>query len=134
MTKIDNIGGINATNIKKLQKANIHSTEQLMNLCGDRNGRHQVSLQTGIKEDELLNWSDQADLFRVPGIGGEYCQLLQASGVNTLNALSNKNGHDLYVTMTSINKERHIARQLPSEQQIKKIIREAKKLKPKTTP
>ncbi|MTI30534.1 DUF4332 domain-containing protein, partial [Xanthovirga aplysinae] len=116
---------------RKLQKANIHSMEQLMNMCGNRTGRQQVSLQTGIKEDELLKWADQAELYRIPGMGGEYGELLEASGVNNLKSLGNKDGHDLFLKMTAVNKEKHIASQLPSEQQVKKFIREAKKLKPR---
>ena len=73
-----------------------------------------------------------ADLFRVKGIGGEYSELLEKSGVDTVKELRNRNPENLHAKMEAVNSAgRALVRKLPSRSQVEKWIQEAKKMDPK---
>jgi predicted flap endonuclease-1-like 5' DNA nuclease len=77
--------------------------------------------KTGISVKWILKFANMADLYRVPGIGSEYSQLLEASGVDTVIELSTRK-------VSEVNKEKKNTRQPPSLAEITNWIEEAKKL------
>ena len=75
-----------------------------------------------------------SDLSRVKGIGSEYSELLEKSGVDTVKELRNRNAENLHAKMESVNKAgRALVRKLPSKSQVENWINEAKKMDPKVT-
>jgi predicted flap endonuclease-1-like 5' DNA nuclease len=71
---------------------------------------------------------NHADLFRLKGVGGEFAELLEASGVDTVAELAQRNAANLSQKMTAINLEKKLVRKLPTETQITEWITEAKVL------
>ncbi|MFN2284489.1 MAG: DUF4332 domain-containing protein, partial [Anaerolineae bacterium] len=84
--------------------------------------------KTGISGKLVLKWVNRADLFRVKGIGEEYADLLEVAGVDTVPELAQRNAENLYNKMTEVNKERKLARRLPSQAQVAEWIDQAKAL------
>ena len=81
MASIDAIEGIGHKDATSLRKARIRTTEALLKTGGTRKGRKAIADTTDISEKLILEWVNRADLFRVKGIGEEYSDLLEASGV-----------------------------------------------------
>ncbi len=131
--KISDIEGIGPAAAEKLQKANIRSVESLLKMCCDKKGRKGVAETSGIEESKLLKWANMADLYRIKGVGSEYSELLEASGVDTVKELRNRNSDNLHAKMLEINTEKKLVRQLPSAQQVADFIEQAKALDPVIT-
>ena len=132
--KIKDIEGIGLAYAEKLAKAGIRTTATLLNQGCTPQGRKRLAAKTGINESTILKWTNMADLFRVKGIGSQYSELLEKSGVDTVKELRNRNPENLHAKMESVNSAgRALVRQLPSKSQVEKWIYEAKKADPKIT-
>ena len=128
--KIEEIEGIGPANAKKLAHAGIHSTAILLRLCRTRKGRRATADKTGISETQLLKWANLADLMRIPGIGGEFSELLEAAGVDTLKELRSRNVDNLAATLLEVNAKRKLTRIVPSAKTLSKWVDQAAQLKP----
>jgi len=73
---------------------------------------------------------NHADLMRIKGIGGEYSELLEASGVDTVKELGRRDANALYEKMVRTNKRRALVRQVPSERMVKRWVAQARRTKP----
>ena len=129
-TKIQTIEGIGPSSEEKLAKAGITTCEQLLNHCGTPKGRKTVSEASGIGEAKLLKWANMADLMRISGVGGEYAELLEAAGVDTVKELGTRNAENLAEKMGQVNEVKSLTRQVPSATAIKKWIEQSKTLEP----
>ena len=128
MTKLSTIEGIGNVYQTKLKKAGVASLESLLKLGASSTGRKNVAEQSGISKDLILEWVNRADLFRVKGIGEEYSDLLEASGVDTVVELARRNGKNLHEKMTEINTAKKKVRKLPTQTQVEGWIEQAKDL------
>lgn len=131
--KIEEIEGIGPKYGAKLGEAGITTTEKLLELCCDKKGRKTVAEQTGFQESQLLKWANMADLMRVSGIGGEYSELLEAAGVDTVKELKTRRADNLTAKMVEINEAKKLVRSLPSQATVEKWIEQAKTLEPKVS-
>lgn len=128
MTKLSAIEGIGPVYAQKLKDAKIASLESLLKQGASPAGRKAIVESTGISKDLILEWVNRADLFRIKGIGEEYSDLLEASGVDTVVELARRNAANLYEKMVDVNAEKSLVRQLPAEAQVSDWIEQAKKL------
>ena len=126
--KIDQIEGIGPASAEKLETAGIKSTDDLLKMCCDSKGRKSTAEKTGLTEKQLLRWANMADLMRVSGIGGEYSELLEAAGVDTVKELRNRRADNLASKMSEINAQKKLTRNVPSERQVAKWVEQAKSL------
>lgn len=132
--KIKDIEGIGPAFAEKLSKAGIQTTGSLLDQASSPQGRKSLAEKCGINESTILKWVNMADLFRVKGIGSEYSELLEKSGVDTVKELRNRNAENLHAKMDAVNKAgRALVRKLPSKSQVENWINEAKKMDPKVT-
>lgn len=131
--KIDEIEGIGAVYGEKLRAAGINSVENLLEKCATKSGRSTLAKETGIEESHILKWTNHADLFRVKGVGPEFSELLEASGVNTVKEFRNRNAENLHAKMVEVNESKQFVRRLPSLEQLAEMIEFAKTLEPKMT-
>ena len=130
--KIKDIEGIGPAFAEKLSKAGIQTTGSLLDQGCTPQGRKSLAEKCGINESTILKWVNMADLFRVKGIGSEYSELLEKSGVDTVKELRNRNPENLYAKMDEVNRAgRALVGKLPSKSQVEKWINEAKKMDPK---
>ncbi len=126
--KIEQIEGIGPAYAEKLTAAGVKTTDDLLKLCCTPEGRRSVSTKTGVSEHQLLEWTNRADLMRVSGIGSEYADLLEASGVDTVKELAMRNATNLATKMKEVNATKRLTRQTPSEKVVDKWITHAKSM------
>jgi predicted flap endonuclease-1-like 5' DNA nuclease len=127
---IEEIEGIGPAYAKKLAAARIETTDDLLKLCGNAQGRKLVAETTGVGESTLLKWSNLADLMRVSGIGPQYSELLEAAGVDTIKELATRNAENLAAKMKEVNEAKKLARTSPSSKVVEDWVAAARKMQP----
>lgn len=130
---IDKIEGIGKVFAEKLSALGIRTTDDLLARCGAPKARATLATETGISEKLILRWTNMADLMRISGVGGEYAELLEAAGVDTVKELRTRNAANLATAMASANEQKKLTRRVPSETDCTKWIEQAKTLDPKVT-
>jgi len=127
--KIEEVEGIGEVAGGKLRAAGIATTDDLRMAGASAGSRSKVAGMTGISEDQLLKWVNHVDLMRIPGVGSEYSDLLEAAGVDSPAELAQRNAANLAQTFQDLDAARpNWIRQLPSEATVEKWIAEAKSL------
>lgn len=130
---IIDIEGVGEVYAKKLQDAGIRTTEALLEACASPKGRKEMAEKTGISDALILKWTNHADLFRITGIAGQFAELLEAAGVDTVKELRHRKAENLHAKMEEVNAEKKLTRRIPSVGQLEAMIEEAGKLDPKMT-
>lgn len=128
--KISEIEGIGEVTAEKLAKAGIATTEDLLEKCCGKSGRAAAAEATGCSAGQILKWTNMADLMRISGIGGEYAELLKATGVDTVKEFRNRNAENLASAMKETNDQKKLTRLVPSSATLQKWIEQAKTLEP----
>lgn len=128
MAKLTVIEGIGESYEVKLKEAGIGSIEKLLAACTTKKGRKDLAEKAGVSEKLILKWANHADLIRIKGIGGEYAELLEAAGVDTVPELSNRRADNLTAKMAEVNAKKKLVRKLPTEKMVKDWIDQAGKL------
>lgn len=131
--KIDQIEGIGEAYAAKLQAAGIKTTDDLLEKCASKKGRTEVAEQTGISEKLILKWTNHSDLFRIKGIAGQFAELLEAAGVDTVKEFRHRVAANLQPKLLEVNEEKHLCGRVPAVGELEKMIEEAKTLEPKVT-
>jgi len=133
MTSIETIEGIGVRFATKLRKARVRTTEALLKRGATRKGRADLAQDTGLSEHQILDWINQADLMRVKGVGEEYSDLLEASGVDTAKELRNRRPDNLLAKMVETNQQKRLVRRLPTLSMVERWVAHAKELPPVIT-
>lgn len=128
MSKLSVIEGIGEALEVKLDSAGAKTVEQFLEMCSTKKGRSELADKTGISEKLILKWANHADLMRIDGIGGEYAELLESAGVDTVPELANRKAENLHNKMMEVNETRSLVRKLPSETQVVEWIKQAEAL------
>ena len=131
--KIEEIEGIGPAYGEKLTAAGINDTEGLLKHCCDKGGRKKTAESTGISESVLLKWANMADLMRINGVGKQFAELLEASGVDTVKELATRRADNLSAKMGEVNGEKKLAKSSPSESMCEEWIGQAKAAEPLIT-
>ncbi len=127
--RIDEVEGIGPAYAETLQAAGIKTTDDLLMAGGKAGGRDKVAETTGISGKLILEWVNHVDLMRIPGVGSQYSDLLEAAGVDSPAELSHRNPANLAVTFQEVVAARPgIVRRIPTESEITGWIEEAAKL------
>jgi predicted RecB family nuclease len=114
MASISAIGGMSQREATKLRKARVRTTESLLRVAATRKGRKKLAREADLPEPSILGWVNRADLMRVKGIGSEYADLLEMSGVDTIKELRRRNPERLLETMMDLNGHKMVVRRLPT--------------------
>jgi len=126
--KIIDVEGIGPVYAEKLAGAGVATTDDLLARGATPAGRQALVDATGLTGAQILEWTNHADLMRIKGVGSEYADLLEASGVDTVPELARRNAANLTTTMAEANAARGFVRQLPSESQVADWIAQAGQL------
>lgn len=127
---VEDIEGVGPAYAEALAKAGIKTTEDLLAIGAARNGREDIAAQSGLSEKLILKWINHADLMRISGVGGEFAELLEAAGVDTVKELQHRNAENLAETMKSTNEEKNLTRVVPGADTVAKWIEQAKGMEP----
>lgn len=131
--RIIDIEGIGEAYAAKLKEAGVKTTDDLLTNCATKSGRRKMAEATGISEKLILKWTNHSDLFRIKGVAGQFSELLEAAGVDTVKELRNRNAANLAAKMLEVNEEKHLTRRVPVEKEVQKMIDCAKTLEPRVT-
>ncbi len=130
MKKIELIEGVGEAYRVKLNEVGIVSAEQYLEACKTKKDRKILAEKTGISEELILRWTNHADLFRIKGISGQYAELLEAAGVDTVRELAQRIPENLTAAMEKVNEERNLVRFVPFQKMVTKWVDQAKQLPP----
>lgn len=128
MSKLSMIEGIGESYEMKLKEAGVNSVEGLLEACSSKKGRVVLAEKTGITEKLILKWANHADLARIKGIGGEYAELLEAAGVDTVPELGKRKSENLFAKMVEVNEAKKLVRKMPTQKQVEDWVQQAANL------
>ena len=128
---IIDIEGIGEVYAKKLKETGINTTEDLLNKAGTKAGRKELATASGINEELILTWVNHCDLHRVDGIAGQFSELLESAGVDTVKELATRNAANLAAKMQEVNEAKNLSGRVPTADQLQEMIDHAKTLEQK---
>ena len=128
MTNVIDIEGIGDVFAAKLREAGVVTVEGLLKAGATRQGRKALAEKADLREDQILEWTNRADLFRIKGVGEEYSDLLEVAGVDTVPELAQRNPDALHAKIVEVNAEKKVVRQVPSQAQVANWIKQAKEM------
>lgn len=131
--KIEQIDGIGETYAKKLEDDGIKTTDNLLERCAKPAGRKQLAEDTGISPKLILKWTNHADLMRIKGVAGQFAELLEAAGVDTVKEFHHRVASNLQPKLVEINDAKNLCNRVPSETELQRMIDQAKELEPIVT-
>lgn len=127
---IEDIEGIGPAFAEKLRAIGIKTTDRLLAAGATRDSREQLAQTTGLGESLLLKWVNMADLFRIKGVAGQYSELLECSGVDSVRELRNRNAANLAQAMAEANRRKRVCKNTPNDRIVGEWIEQAKTLPP----
>ncbi len=128
MAKLENIEGIGEVYAGKLREAGIKTIGMLLEVGSTPKGRQEIADKSGISGKRILTWVNHADLKRIKGVERQYSELLEASGVDTVVELAQRNPENLHRKMLETNAEKRLVRRPPSLSMVTNWIEQAKTL------
>ncbi len=128
MASLAEIEGIGPAFAAKLKEAGITAQEKFLEAGSTPKGRKELGDKTGISDKLILEWVNHCDLIRIKGVGGEYSDLLEEAGVDTIPELANRKPENLLAKMTEVNAAKKIVRKLPVLKQVEDWVKQAKDL------
>jgi predicted flap endonuclease-1-like 5' DNA nuclease len=128
MPKLSFVEGIGPVYEEKLNNIGIKSTQKFFELAATKKGRKELAERADISEKLILEWTNMIDLYRIKGVGAEYADLLEASGVDTVAELAGRRADNLTKKMEEVNAEKKLVRVLPSLKMVEGWIAQAKEL------
>ncbi len=128
---IQKIEGIGPANAEKLAAAGIKNTGELLERGCTPSGRRQIADASGIGDSQILKWVNMADLLRIWGIGGQFAELLESSGVDTVRELATRKAENLATTLAEVNERQKLTRRAPSVAVVTGWVEQARQLPPK---
>jgi predicted flap endonuclease-1-like 5' DNA nuclease len=128
MSHINEIEGIGPSHTKKFAEVGVITVEHLLKAGATPKGRKDLATKTGFHEHHLLKWVNQADLLRIKGVGRQYAELLQASGVDSVKELAQRKPDHLHEKLKESNEAKNQVHIVPNLTSVTDWISEAKKL------
>ena len=104
------------------------STQNLLKRGSTSKGRKAIAERSSFTEKQILEWVNRADLFRIRGVAGQYSDLLENAGVDTVPELATRKAENLHQKMMEVNQKKHLVRNLPSVAQVEEWVLQAKQL------
>ena len=120
--KIDQIEGICDKCARKFEEPGVVTTEP--------KGRETLARESGIAVKLILKWANHADLFRIKGVAGQFAELLEAAGVDTVNELRHRVAANLHAKLVEINDVKNLCNRVPAVSEVQRMIDQAKELDP----
>ena len=130
---IHSIEGIGPRYAEALKGAGISNIEQLLHAGATSKGREELARKTGLSGKLILRWVNMCDLFRIKGVAGQFSELLEGAGVDTVKELRNRNAENLAEKMAEVNKAKRLCKASPSAKTVTKWVGQAKTLAPMIT-
>ncbi|NJN87664.1 MAG: DUF4332 domain-containing protein [Leptolyngbyaceae cyanobacterium SL_7_1] len=128
MKSLTTLDSMNSIDLQKLEAIGITTPEALLDEGSSPQGRKAIAQTTGIDSNQILRWVNHVDLFRIKGVAGEYADLLEAAGVDTIPELAQRKPENLYQRLAAINEEKQLVRLMPTPSLVANWVEQAKQL------
>lgn len=125
---VEDIEGIGEGFGRRLRAEGIDTTDKLLLTLLEADGRQKVCAACDIDEKTAMSWATMADLMRVPGIAGQWSELLWRCDVNDVPSLARQQAAPLLEKMKAVNTEEHRVYELPGEHRVGHWIDEAARM------
>jgi len=107
---LENFPGIEKDNIKKLNNIEIKNTAHLFKRIKTEKDRKELSSETGINYEKIMELTKLTDLSRIKWIGPIFARVFFESGTDTPLKVSDSDAEFLYKKLVQINKEKGYAK------------------------
>ncbi len=131
--KIQDVEGIGPKYAEILKQGGIDTTAKLLEAGADKKGRKALADKTSISETSILKWVNMCDLFRIKGVAGQFAELLEGAGVDTVKELRNRNAENLAEKVAEVNKAKRLCKATPGVKTVTRWIDQARLLPPMVT-
>ena len=112
---VTEIEGIGPGYGKKFNAMGINTTVDFANsFLNNKDATKKASSETKIDFDAIRAWASMADLMRLPGVDGQYAEIMQVVGVDSRDELTKLNAKQLHSKMTEYNASNPIVPEVPS--------------------
>lgn len=128
--RIIEIEGIGDAYARKLEDAGVKTTDDLLKRAATHKGREALAEETGISPKLILKWANHADLFRIKGVAGQFAELLEAAGVDTVKEFRHRVAANLQPKLVEVNEAKNLCNRVPSVAELEKMIAQAKEMEP----
>lgn len=128
--KIIEIEGIGDAYARKLEDAGVKTTDDLLKRAATPKGREALAEETGISPKLILKWANHSDLFRIKGVAGQFAELLEAAGVDTVKEFRHRVAANLQPKLVEVNEAKNLCNRVPSVAELEKMIVQAKEMEP----
>lgn len=122
------IEGVGEVYAEKLNAAGVKTTEDILAKCATPKGRDELAEATGISEKLILKWTNHSDLMRIKGIGGQFAELLEAAGVDTVKELKHRVPANLKAKLDETNEAKNLCNRVPALSEVERMVAQAKEL------
>lgn len=126
--KVIDVEGIGSVYAEKLIAAGIETTEQLLEKCAKPAGRKALAEATEISGKLILTWANHCDLMRIDGVGPQFAELLEATGVDTVKELKHRKAENLQARLEEVNAEKNLVGRVPALKEVERMIAQAAEL------
>ncbi len=125
---ISDIKGLTARAKRALVEADILTIGALLDETGTDQQLRALARKLKTDPAVLRDWANRADLMRITGIGTQFADLLELSGVASCRELRQRRPDNLLATLTAQNAEHSITKRLPTLDMVTGWIAQAKQI------
>jgi len=127
---VEEVEGIGKGFGKKLRALGIETTEDLLQRCCTKSDWEGVADRIGMNKEQyvLRKWASMSDLMRIPGVMGQYAELLEFSGVESVQDLAGRESGQLLSKLREVNAREHRVKEIPVIDAVNSWIEHARTL------
>ncbi len=125
---IKQIEGIGEKYAERLSTVGIRTVDQLLEQASTAAARMRLADETQLGVEQVTQWTHQADLMRINGVGPEFSELLVRAGVVTVPKLAFRSAESLHEELVRCNDDHGLVRRVPSATELHAMITQAKTL------
>jgi predicted flap endonuclease-1-like 5' DNA nuclease len=124
---IEDIEGIGPGYGRRLRSLSIETTKDLLERCSSAPMRTAIAQSIGVEEALVRHWTIMAELMRISGVSSQYSELLEASGVCSVEDLAAQDPDALAAKMAEVNERERLTRTVPGPASVAQWVEQAKK-------
>ncbi len=125
--EVETIEGIGPAYGKKLRKIGVNTTsDMVLAFLKDEDNVIKASKEMGVDADAIRAWASMADLMKLPGVGGQFAELMQTVGISSREELATVSATSLHSDMVQFNKRTPIVPKVPTLEELSGWIKIAK--------